>query len=729
MNGRCIARGPCRGVMEQYHYETVDIAAEIKPGKSNVLAVEVRWCGPELAPCAEVHQAGGLWAMLGDAQEAARFVTNTRWRVLRSTGHNLLAVAAKPHVYTDIDPTEDVDLQNVPPGWREPEFDDSQWSCATQVAPAMGRYSVGRMTAHAHELVGREIPLLPETDVNPRRVLCVEELAWAGESTRREIVADSIRRLPCDSRFWGDNATPLELPAGTHAVTIDMGEMSTAFVRLVIEAPAGTMVELRYSEALWIDGRKGRRDDPSGKVEGYYDIFTCRGGVNEIEPFAWRAFRFLKISIHHPAGPVVLRNLRIRQTNYPFQRFAEFESSDPLHKTLADISWRTALCCAHEHYEDCPYYEQLQYVGDTRLQSLISYIVTGDFRLARQALRQFALSRRSDGITLSRTPSRPEKPQIIPNFSLIWIEFLEDFWMHSGDRQIVRELWSAVESILAWFDRFDRDGLLVDTPYWIFTDWTFPTDGRHVAGSEGELNMRRFAAVKAAARLAGAIGRADLVDRYRKSASAIQLAIRNRLWNASRGLLADTLDGAVIGEHASILAVLHDLVDRKTSLEIVGRLEQADDLAKTTIYYSYYTFRAYEKLGMWNRAYLSRKHLWENQLALGASTWFESPEPSRSDCHAWGSWVLCDLFTSILGITPASAGYESVVITPQFAGLDWAKGSMPTVRGTIAVAWERQRGGYSCTIALPPDTQGDLVAPDGRRFAIAAGEQVVWVGD
>ena len=66
---------------------------------------------------------------------------------------------------------------------------------------------------------------------------------------------------------------------------------------------------------------------------------------------------------------------------------------------------------------DTPYCEQLQYVGDTRIQALISYAVAGDDRLARQALRAFDDSRIPEGITRSRYPS--SLPQSIPTFSLL----------------------------------------------------------------------------------------------------------------------------------------------------------------------------------------------------------------------------------------------------------------------------------------------------------------------
>ena len=82
-------------------------------------------------------------------------------------------------------------------------------------------------------------------------------------------------------------------------------------------------------------------------------------------------------------------------TAYPFEERAKFDSGDPDLDKIWDISWRTARDDAHETYMDTPYYEQLQYVGDTRIQALISYTVAGDDRLGRQAhqrLRRLAHS-------------------------------------------------------------------------------------------------------------------------------------------------------------------------------------------------------------------------------------------------------------------------------------------------------------------------------------------------
>ena len=167
------------------------------------------------------------------------------------------------------------------------------------------------------------------------------------------------------------------------------------------------------------------------------DSFLPDGGQHRIfEPLWWRTWRYLDLDIETASEPLTLESLTANFTAYPFEERATFKSGDPDLDKIWEISWRTARLDAHETYMDTPYYEQLQYVGDTRIQALISYAVAGDDRLARQAIEAFDASRFPDGITRSRYPS--SLPQTIPTFSLLWIGMLHDYWMYRPDPD-----WSA----------------------------------------------------------------------------------------------------------------------------------------------------------------------------------------------------------------------------------------------------------------------------------------------
>ena len=138
--------------------------------------------------------------------------------------------------------------------------------------------------------------------------------------------------------------------------------------------------------------------------------------------------------------------------------------------TCGAMNWNGARIGAFETYMDTPYYEQLQYVGDTRIQALISLYVAGDDRLMRQAIEHFDESRIPEGITASRYPS--ELTQLIPPFSLIYVAMVHDYYMHRDDPAFVRQRLAGIRGILDWYGRHvDATGMLGPMPYWNYVDW------------------------------------------------------------------------------------------------------------------------------------------------------------------------------------------------------------------------------------------------------------------
>jgi hypothetical protein len=123
----------------------------------------------------------------------------------------------------------------------------------------------------------------------------------------------------------------------------------------------------------------------------------------------------VQVAIETAGEPLTVADIRASFSAYPFDRKARFEASDPTLQRIFDVGWHTARLCAHETYMDTPYWEQLQYIGDTRIQALVSMYLSGDDRLVRNAIELFDESRIPDGITQSRYPgisrnsSRPSR--------------------------------------------------------------------------------------------------------------------------------------------------------------------------------------------------------------------------------------------------------------------------------------------------------------------------------
>ena len=173
---------------------------------------------------------------------------------------------------------------------------------------------------------------------------------------------------------------------------------------------------------------------------------------------------------------------------------------------------------------DCPYYEQLQYIGDGRIQGLVSLYNSGDDRLLRNALNLMDNSRQPEGVTQSRHPSFT--PQYIPTFSLWYIGMLHDYWMYGGDSSFINDKLAGARQVLNYFRGYQQaDGSLKGVPYWMFTDWVSEKDweaGTGPIGKDGTsamLDLQLLWAYQLAADMESRTGIKEYAALYTKYAS------------------------------------------------------------------------------------------------------------------------------------------------------------------------------------------------------------------
>ena len=148
-------------------------------------------------------------------------------------------------------------------------------------------------------------------------------------------------------------------------------------------------------------------------------------------------------------APLTVDSLAWRETRYPLEMESALETDDAAFDSVRPLMFRTLQMCSHETYMDCPYYEQLQYAGDTRLEILATYVSTHDDRLAVRAAQLYDQSRGPDGLTRSRYPSAV--PQVIPPFSLWWVSMVYDLCMWRKRADAVRQLLPGVHAVLSAF--------------------------------------------------------------------------------------------------------------------------------------------------------------------------------------------------------------------------------------------------------------------------------------
>jgi hypothetical protein len=702
-NGGRVLAGPQRGDLFHWRFETLDIAPHLKAGK-NVLAAVV-WNFAEQAPMAQLtHETGFLLQGNGETEQVAN--TSSSWKCFKDAALTMLPWDPKKvDGYFVVGPGERWDGAKYPWGWETTDFDDSEWKAAIEMDAASPRG--GRDSHSRWMLVPRNIPLMEERP---------ERLAKVVRAQGVEVPAGFI-----------EGHAPVSVPANSHAVILlDRGQLTCAYPELVVSGGRGAEITLAHAESLYQGREKGNRDETNGKeMRGYEDVYRPDGGPHRLfRPLWWRTFRYLQIDVKTGNEPLVLEDIRGLFTAYPFILRARFESDDATVNKIWETGWRTLRLSAHETYTDSPYYEQLQYIGDTRMTALISLYTSGDDRLVRNAIQLFDDSRTPDGLTQSRYPSF--LPQYIPPYSLLWVGMLHDFWQYRGDEAFVREFLPGARDVLGWFEsRLAPSGLLGPLEWWNFVDWV-PAwhDGTPPLEADGQssiLSLQFAAALRETAGLESAFGIPERAEHYRALRAKIIEGVRIRCWDRARGLIADTPAKTSFSQHANVLAVLEDVIPPPDQPAVMKTVLSDASLHQATFYFRFYLHQAMKKSGLGDD-YIQQLDPWRQMLALGLTTWAENPEPTRSDCHAWSAHPNFDLLATVAGIEPAAPGFAEVSIEPHLGPLQHLTATLPHPLGDITVAYQRKSEGLVADVTLPEKLSGSFVWK-GQKVALHAGAQ------
>lgn len=724
VNGERVGDGPARGDLTHWRYERFDLAPFLRTGRNLVTATVWNW--GIFAPIAQMSDRTAF-LLESEATGDTGISTPKGWQVEIENGRGALDRSSVSfRAYMASGPGEELDASRYDWNWNSTSDTTAAW---VTVASPMRDSIYGNVNrAHSANITGDNpwglVPdTLPHMEYTPTS---------AGETVRAD--RPGLDAFP---------ASAVTVPANSRVhILLDRRTLTTGYPLLTVSGGKGSQIWLTYSEALYDnDLHKGDRNaldytdaqgvkHPRGAL-GLRDEFIPDGGSDRtFEPLWWRTWRYLDLDITTGDQPLTLDSLKAEFTAYPFKELATFQSPDEQLAKIWEISWRTARLDAHETYMDTPYYEQLQYIGDTRLQALISYTVTGDGRLARQALQAFNDSRIPEGITRSRYPS--SLPQNIPTFSLLWIGMLHDYWMYRPDPEPVRASLMGTRTVLHWFEGYEQpDGLLKELPWWSFIDWV-PSGRIPTYDAQGEscmTTLEYLGALDDAAALEKGLGDALFASRYLTRAEHVRSGLYRECWNASRGLLAETPDRNSFSQQANILGVLYDVIPKNQQKEVLRKMlaiepgTTPDGVLSASYYFRFYLARALEHAGMADD-YLSSIEPWRKLLALHFSTWPEVPGDTRSDSHAWSAHPIYDLLTLVAGIEPASPGFATVRIAPHLGALPSLTATFPHPEGTIKVEYHRRGEGLDAAITLPGKLTGNFVY-DGKSWPLKPGVNTI----
>ena len=694
VNGTEVCKGPARGDLANWRFETVDISEYLKTGE-NVLSAVV-WNFGDFMPLAQVSNKTAFIVQANSSIEGA-VNTGINWKIYKNEAYT---PPTKASSRTVVGVGNEVDGSCYPYGWELIDFDDDEWRTPKILGNGIPN---GKFTFWDWNLVPRNIPFMEY------KFQRLEEM-------------ERSENIQIDKSFL-EGKSPLTIaPNKKVKILFDQTFLTTAYPEILVSGGKGSTIEISYAEALVDEnGIKSNRNEIEGKtmLSYYSDKFRPDGGKNRRFQTLWfRTYRYLELEVETKDEALIIEDVYGYFTAYPFQEKAFFKSSDASMQSIWDVGWRTARLCAGETYYDCPYYEQLQYVGDTRIQALISLYVANDDRLMRNAIDQFHHSLLPIGLTQSRYPCY--QPQVIPTFSLIWIEMIHDYWMHRDDQEFVKKYLNGIRNVLYWYEQqIDETGMLGAMDWWNFVDWSFgswnnqkPIGGTPkgaIDGNSSIITLQYVHALQMAAEMFEVFGDKHQAQDYQKLSESLMTKTHDLCWSVEKGLLSDTPDQTSFSQHANVLAILADMFNSRESSSLVSKIIKDKDLIQTTFYFKFYLAQVMKEEGLADD-YFTMLEDWKDMIDMGLTTFAETPEPTRSDCHAWSASPNYHFLSFVCGINPASPGFKSVIIEPQLGLLNYVECKVPHPKGDIIVKLKRKgEDGLTGEIILPGGLPGKFV--------------------
>ena len=645
VNGQFVGQGPAQGYPDHYFYNEWDVAPYLAVG-DNVIAVHVYYQGHVNRYYNSGDLRQGMIAEL-HADRGALLATDGTWKICNARQYGTSGT-----VGYDTQFLEDIDERLAAKGWRDVGFPDADWPCAAEKRDA------------DYALKAQPTPPVSVYRAFPKTVERIDEGHYL----------------------------------------IDFGAELTGQFELKARGRPGERIELRFGEELEPDGRSVRYDMRCNCR--YAETWTLSGAEDTLEQYEYKAFRYAEVI--GPPATIYADSFAAIVRHYPLDGEAcRFESQHALLGRIWDISARGVQLCAQESFVDCPSREKGQYLGDNTVTGHSHMYLSGDLRLFKKAIRDFALTSPVCPGLLAVAPGN--FMQEIADFSLQWPMQLLVYYMHSGDKQFLQEMYPTAEGVLAYFRKYAReDGLLENVKEkWNLVDWPdnlrdgydFPLTRPVSDGCHNVVNALYYGCVRTVQTIRDMVGVTYEDELPRLKASFIAAFYRP---NTRR--FADAVDSEHCSLHANLFPLLFRIVPDEAVPSIVGLIREKR--LSCGVYMSYFLLKALAEQGETDLIYelltCEDERSWANMVKEGATTCFEAwgkdQKWNTSLCHAWASAPIPLLIEDVIGLKPAAPGWSAVRFEPRVPErMGDFHLAFRTPRGTISV----ERKGGALTLHVP----------------------------
>lgn len=631
INGKFVAQGPAPCYYFHYYFNRIDISKFLKAGE-NVIAVHVYYQGLINRVWNSGDYRQGLIAELFIDNELELF-TDTEWKYKKAEEY----LQGSETLGYDTQFSENIDSRLKEKSWKEVWYNDELWQNTVE------------NTGDDHKLFLQPTPTLDVYEIKPQKTITLKNGHYL----------------------------------------VDFGHEITGQFQMTAHGKAGQLVKVFCAEEL-IDEEHVRYQMRCNC--NYSDTWILSGEEDILEQYDYKAFRYVEIIA--PENTLNTESFSALARHYPMKESeCFFDISDPLLKDIWEMCKNGVKYGSQEVYVDCPSREKGQYLGDATVTSHSQIYLSGDLRLFKKTLQDFALSTFICPGMMAVAPG--SYMQEIADFSLQWPIQLQNYYMQSGDIDFLREMYPVAAGIIDHFKKYQRpDGLIENVKgKWNLVDWpqelrdgydfdlsTIVGDGCH-----NVINAFYIGAVKTVDEIRTILGMNMTGEFERLKESFLKAFFREDLM-----LFADSVISNHAALHSNILPLYFGLVPEDAVNSII-------ELIKTKrfscgVYTSYFLLKGLARIGKYELVYelltSCEEHSWANMLKEGATTCFEAwgkeQKWNTSLCHPWASSPISVIVEDIIGLKPLKAGWEEVSFTPHLhESIKYFELRITTVIGTI----------------------------------------------
>lgn len=690
VNGEYLRRGAARSAPHHQAFDEFDISKYLGKGR-NVIAARVHYQKGTIA----YHHEGraGLLAQLdgtdANGQQWTVF-TEESWKVLEDPAWSKESpLMSRFH----LEVRDHMDMRKAPGNWSDLDFDDSSWDKATALMRKVGWPSVQTnaapqvLTPPWTRLESRQLPLLKEEVHSPVRGM------------------DGTLINLADLKFLESKEADLQL------FLYDFGEVVNGVPIIKFEGSAGAVAHVMYAPYLVYD-----KFTPYVIQSELIDQVVLSGGEDKWEAMYWKPTRYLAIVVEGSTKPVELSSVGVRSIEYPFQLKGELRTpDDPWFEACWDAAAKTIQTCTTDAYTD-NYRERRQYVQTAYYAAIGNYWTFGDSALMLRCLTQAAQEQQANGLMPAYAPQHGDNFMVILDSNTAWFRGLHDYLLYSGDFESVRNLLPAGHKLMDFLLSYTNDyGMLDSPPYPYWLDHA-ELDRR---GANMCMNGHFLGALENWAELLEWMGDAG-ADEVAAIAKKLKINLREKLWNAERGLFSDAwINGeqsTQFSEHANAMALAAGVATQEQADRVATELLQEENhdyttresgLVMVTPAMSYHLHDGLAKYGYAAESLQLFKErigfmleeqyngtLWEEWYLGGSERTgrLRRPGRTRSDAQTESAFPPALFGNHILGIQPVEPGCRVVEIDLPDCGMDRMSGSLPTLHGLLQVTWDLESG-------------------------------------